>query len=233
MEEMEPRRDTFRLIRGAYDVPGEKVSPGVPAVLPPLPEGQENNRLAFARWLVDPEHPLTARVTVNRFWQMYFGTGLVKTAENFGTQGDYPSHPELLDWLATTFIDSGWDVKAMQRAIVTSATYRQLSTVTPALLEQDPENRLLARGPRLRLPAQMISATRRSHSPGCSSTRSEGLRSSHTSRRACGPRPARPTRSLKETTCTAAASTRTGSERSGRLRCWRSIRRRVRPVSSA
>ena len=156
MEEMEPRRDTFRLIRGAYDVPGEKVSPGVPAVLPPLSEDQENNRLAFARWLVGPEHPLTARVTVNRYWQMYFGTGLVKTAENFGTQGEYPSHPELLDWLATTFIDSGWDVKAMQRAIVTSATYRQLSTVTPALLEQDPENRLLARGPRLRLPAQMI-----------------------------------------------------------------------------
>ncbi len=156
MEEMEPRRDTFQLIRGAYDVPGEKVSPGVPAVLPPLAEGQENNRLAFARWLVGPEHPLTARVTVNRFWQMYFGIGLVKTAENFGTQGDYPSHPELLDWLATTFIDSGWDVKAMQRAIVTSATYRQVSAVTPALLEQDPENRLLARGPRLRLPAQMI-----------------------------------------------------------------------------
>ncbi len=156
MEEMEPRRDTFRLIRGAYDVPGEKVSPGVPAVLPPVSEDQENNRLTFARWLVGPEHPLTARVTVNRFWQMYFGTGLVKTAENFGTQGEYPSHPELLDWLATTFIDSGWDVKAMQRAIVTSATYRQSSTLTPVLLEQDPENRLLARGPRLRLPAQMI-----------------------------------------------------------------------------
>ena len=156
MEEMEPRRDTFRLIRGAYDLPGEQVTPGVPAVLSPLPEGQENNRLTFARWLVGPEHMLTARVTVNRFWQMYFGTGLVKTAENFGTQGEYPSHPELLDWLATTFIDSGWDVKAMQRAIVTSATYRQRSNVTPALLEDDPENRLLARGPRLRLPAQMI-----------------------------------------------------------------------------
>ncbi len=156
MEEMEPRRDTFQLIRGAYDVPGEQVSPGVPAVLPPVAEDQENNRLAFARWLVGPEHPLTARVTVNRFWQMYFGTGLVKTAENFGTQGEYPSHPELLDWLATTFIDSGWDVKAMQRAIVTSATYRQSSTITPALLDEDPENRLLARGPRLRLPAQMI-----------------------------------------------------------------------------
>ena len=156
MEEMVPRRDTFRLIRGAYDVPGEKVDPGVPAVLPPRAEGQENDRLAFARWLVQPDHPLTARVAVNRFWQMYFGTGLVKTVENFGLQGEYPSHPELLDWLATTFIDSGWDVKAMQRAIVTSATYRQSSKLTPEALEEDPENRLLARGPRLRLPAQMI-----------------------------------------------------------------------------
>ena len=156
MEEMEPRRDAFRLIRGAYNNPGERVTPGVPAVLPPLPEGQEKNRLAFARWLVDPAHPLTARVTVNRFWQMYFGTGLVETAENFGTQGEYPSHPELLDWLATSFIDSGWDVKAIQRAIVVSATYRQSSKVTPELLEVDPENRLLARGPRLRLPAQTI-----------------------------------------------------------------------------
>ena len=156
MEEMEPRRETFQLIRGAYDNPGEPVSPGVPAVLPPLPEGQEKNRLAFARWLVQPDHPLTARVTVNRFWQMYFGTGLVKTAENFGTQGDYPSHPALLDWLATSFIDSGWDVKAIQRAIVTSATYRQSSKVTAESFEADPENRQLARGPRLRLPAQTI-----------------------------------------------------------------------------
>ena len=156
MEEMEQRRDTFRLIRGAFDVPGEKVDPGVPAVLPPLPEGQRNDRLAFARWLVQPDHPLTARVAVNRFWQMHFGTGLVKTSENFGLQGEYPSHPELLDWLATTFIDSGWDVKAMQRAIVTSATYRQASNLTPEQLEEDPENRLLARGPRLRMPAQMI-----------------------------------------------------------------------------
>ena len=156
MEEMEPRRETFRLNRGAYDNPGEEVFPGVPAVLPPLPEGVERNRLAFARWLVDPGHPLTARVTVNRFWQMYFGTGLVKTAENFGTQGEYPSHPELLDWLATSFIDSGWDVKALQRAIVTSAAYRQSSKVTAEQLERDPENRLVARGPRLRLPAQTI-----------------------------------------------------------------------------
>ena len=156
MAEMDPPRDTFLLVRGAYDVPGDQVSPGVPAVLPPLPEDGENDRLAFARWLVEPDHPLTARVTANRFWQMLFGTGIVKTSENFGLQGEYPSHPELLDWLATTFIDSGWDVKAMLRAIVTSATYRQASAVTPEVLEADPENRRLARGPRLRLPAQMI-----------------------------------------------------------------------------
>ena len=156
MEELAERRPTFRLERGAYDNPAEEVSPGVPAVLPPLPEGVEANRLSFARWLVDPDHPLTARVTVNRFWQTYFGTGLVKTAENFGTQGEYPSHPELLDWLATTFVDSGWDVKALQKAIVTSAAYRQSSRVTAAEYEADPENRIVARGPRLRLPAQMI-----------------------------------------------------------------------------
>ncbi len=156
MEEMAERRPTFRLNRGAYDNPAEEVFPGVPAVLPPLPDGAEANRLSFARWLVDPDHPLTARVTVNRFWQTYFGTGLVKTAENFGTQGEYPSHPELLDWLATSFVDSGWDVKALQRAIVTSAAYRQASKVTAEEYEADPENRLIARGPRLRLPAQMI-----------------------------------------------------------------------------
>jgi hypothetical protein len=156
MEEMEPRRDTFRLIRGAYDVPGERVDPGVPAVLPPMPDDATNDRLGFARWLVQPDHPLTARVAVNRFWQMYFGTGLVKTSENFGLQGEYPSHPELLDWLATTFIDSGWDVKALQRAIVTSSTYRQASNLTPEAIEEDPENRLLARGPRQRMTAQMV-----------------------------------------------------------------------------
>ena len=156
MEEMSERRRTFRLERGSYDNPAEEVFPGIPAVLPPLPAGEEANRLAFARWLVDPDHPLTARVTVNRFWQQYFGTGIVKTAENFGTQGEYPSHPELLDWLATSFIDSGWDIRAMQRLIVTSAAYRQASNITPETWESDPENRLLARGPRLRLPAQMI-----------------------------------------------------------------------------
>jgi hypothetical protein len=156
MEELEQRRKTYDLNRGVYDSHGEEVSPGVPSVFPGLPDHEENNRLTFARWLMSPEHPLTSRVTVNRFWQTYFGTGIVKTTENFGSQGEFPSHPELLDWLATTFIDSDWDVKAMQRLIVTSATYRQSSATTPELQEVDFGNRLLARGPRFRLPSQMI-----------------------------------------------------------------------------
>ncbi len=156
MRELEPQRETFQLNRGAYDSPGEKVTPGVPAVFTPLPEAQEKNRLAFARWLVDPQNPLPARVTVNRFWQMHFGTGLVKTAENFGSQGEWPTHPALLDWLATEFIGSSWDVKALQKVIVTSATYRQSSNARPLLAEKDPDNRLLARGPRFRLPAQTV-----------------------------------------------------------------------------
>jgi hypothetical protein len=151
-----PPRETHVLVRGAYDRPGEKVSPGVPAVLPPLPAGAPNNRLGFAKWLVDPSNPLTARVTMNRFWQMYFGVGLVKTVENFGSQGEWPLHLELLDWLATEFIRTGWDVKAMQKTIVMSATYRQSSKVTPELLQKDPENRLLARGMRARLPAEVL-----------------------------------------------------------------------------
>ena len=134
MSELEKPRDTFVLARGDYRNKTDKVEPGTPAMLPPLPntEGRPN-RLTLAQWLVDPSHPLTARVAVNRYWQMYFGTGLVKTAENFGSQGEPPSHPELLDWLATEFIRTGWDVKAMQRLIVTSAAYRRASQVTPAL----------------------------------------------------------------------------------------------------
>ncbi|HUS07363.1 MAG TPA: DUF1553 domain-containing protein, partial [Bryobacteraceae bacterium] len=156
MAEMDKARETAVLGRGDYRNRGEVVKPGVPATLPPLPEGAPRNRLTLAKWLVDPAHPLTARVAVNRYWQMYFGTGLVKTAEDFGSQGEAPSHPELLDWLATEFVRTGWDVKAMQRSIVTSATYRQASRVTPELHEKDPENRLLARGPRFRLPAELV-----------------------------------------------------------------------------
>lgn len=156
MVESSKPRDAFVLKRGAYDNHGEKVTPGVPAVLPPLRPEWPNNRLGLARWLVDRSNPLTARVTVNRFWQMYFGTGLVKTVQDFGSQGDWPTHIELLDWLATEFMDTGWNVKALQKTIVMSATYRQSSAVTPELIQRDPENRLLARGPRLRLGPEMI-----------------------------------------------------------------------------
>lgn len=156
MAEMETPRETFVHLRGAYDQRGERVEPGVPASLPPLDDAARPDRLALARWLVSPGHPLTARVTVNRFWQQYFGTGLVKTAEDFGSQGEWPSHPELLDWLATEFISSGWDVKALQKRIVMSATYRQASRMSPESFERDPENRLLARGPRFRLKAEFI-----------------------------------------------------------------------------
>ena len=159
MAEMKKPRETFVLARGDYRNQTEKVTPGVPSMLPPLPEGAPLTRLTLAKWLVQPDHPLTSRVAVNRFWQMYFGTGIVKTQEDFGVQGEPPVHPELLDWLATEFVRTGWDVRAMQRLIVTSATYRQSSRVTAALLEKDPENRLLARGPRVRLPAEMIRDT--------------------------------------------------------------------------
>ena len=156
MEELPTPRDAFVLIRGQYDKHGEKVSPGVPAALSPMPKDVPNNRLGLAKWLVDPANPLTARVAVNRMWQLYFGRGLVRTAEDFGTQGEYPTHPELLDWLATEFIRSGWDIKKMHRLIVTSSTYRQSSRITRQLHERDPDNKLLARGPRLRLSAEMI-----------------------------------------------------------------------------
>ncbi len=156
MQEMPKPRDTFVLVRGDFRTFGEKVSPGVPASLPPLPADAPPNRLGLARWLVDPSNPLVARVTVNRFWQQYFGTGLVKTSEDFGSQGEPPSHPQLLDWLANEFISSGWDVKALQKRIVMSAAYRQSSHVSKELVARDPENRLLARGPRFRLDAEMI-----------------------------------------------------------------------------
>ena len=167
MQEMEKPRGTFILKRGEYDKRGDPVQPGVPSVLPPLRTEGTTNRLDFARWLVSSEHPLTARVTVNRIWQQFFGTGLVKTAADFGAQGEWPSHPELLDWLACEFRDGGvtsasrkpqpaWDIKHLVKMIVTSATYRQDSRVTPKKLEADPENRLLARGPRFRLDAEMI-----------------------------------------------------------------------------
>jgi hypothetical protein len=150
MQERPQPRESFVLVRGAWDKPGDKVSAGVPEQFSPAVKELPSNRLGLAKWLMDGKHPLTARVTVNRYWQRFFGTGLVKTAEDFGVQGERPSHPELLDWLASEFVDRGWDVKAMHRLIVTSATYRQSSNSTPALVERDPENRLLARGPRYR-----------------------------------------------------------------------------------
>ena len=155
MAEMAKPRDTFILGRGDYRNQTEKVTPGVPTMLPPLPKDAPANRLGLAQWLFSPQHPLTARVAVNRYWQLHFGTGLVKTTEDFGSQGDAPIQRDVLDWLATEF-QSNWDVKAMQRLIVTSATYRQSSQVSAELLEKDPENRLLARGPRFRLPAEMV-----------------------------------------------------------------------------
>ena len=156
MVEMKKPRETYVLVRGDYRNQTENVTPGVPSILPPFPKDVPANRLGLAKWLVDLSHPLTARVAVNRYWQMCFGTGIVKTAEDFGSQGDPPSHPDLLDWLATEYIRNGWDTKALMRLVVTSATYQQSSRITPELLEKDPENRLLARGPRFRLPAEFV-----------------------------------------------------------------------------
>jgi hypothetical protein len=149
-------RKTFMLDKGLYNKPGAEVSIGTPASLNKLPEHSPENRLGLADWLVADEHPLTARVTVNRFWQMFFGTGLVKTTEDFGVQGEYPSHPELLDWLAIEFRDSGWDVKHLVRLIVSSTAYQQTSRVSRELLQRDPENRLLSRGARFRMPSWML-----------------------------------------------------------------------------
>jgi len=155
-QELDKPRPAWVLLRGQYDKHGEPVTPGVPAVLPPLPRSETTNRLTFAQWLVSPQHPLTARVTVNRFWQQFYGVGIVKTAEDFGSKGEWPSNPELLDWLATELIRSGWDVKHLVRIMVSSAAYRQDSHATPELVAADPENRLLARGPRFRLDAEVL-----------------------------------------------------------------------------
>jgi len=158
MQEMPKRRDTYLLKRGQYDQPdkSEKLEPGLPVALTKPGTSMPTNRLEFARWLVSTDNPLTARVEVNRYWQMYFGVGLVKTSEDFGSQGEAPINQDLLDYLATQFIVSGWDIKAMQKLIVTSSAYRQSSKLTPALYEKDPENRLLARGPRFRLPSHLL-----------------------------------------------------------------------------
>lgn len=157
MEDMDKRRTTPLLERGLYNVTGEPVSATVPAFLPTLnPPKKDPNRLDLARWLVRRDHPLTARVTVNRFWQQLFGIGLVKTAEDFGVQGEFPRHVELLDWLSAEFIESGWDVKHLMKTILTSATYQRRSVTTPELQEADPENRLFARAARYRLPSWIL-----------------------------------------------------------------------------
>ncbi|MFT7643812.1 MAG: hypothetical protein ACI9G1_005578, partial [Pirellulaceae bacterium] len=158
MQDVPTPRMTYILERGNYASPkmDSPVEPGILSALPPLPEGAASNRLGMAQWLTTPNHPLTARVTVNRYWYMLFGTGIVKTAEDFGSQGEWPSHPDLLDWLATDFVENGWDIKLALKQMVMSATYRQSSRVNAEMLERDPLNLLLARGPRFRLQGEFI-----------------------------------------------------------------------------
>ena len=155
----EHHRQTAILDRGNWQKPTVAVTPGVPAALHPLPQDAAPNRLTFARWLVDRRSPTTARVAVNRVWQSVFGIGIVETAEDFGVRASTPSHPELLDWLAVDFMDHDWSLKHLLRTIVTSATYRQDSRFTDELLERDPKNRLLARGPRFRVDAEVARDT--------------------------------------------------------------------------
>jgi len=156
MQERSASPRAWVLERGEYDKRGDEVQPDVPEVLPRIPEGAPRNRLGLAKWLVRPDHPLTARVTVNRLWQSVFGTGLVKTSEDFGVMGERPSHPELLDWLAVEFVESGWSVNHIMKLIVTSAAYRQASRVTADKLQKDPDNRYFSRGPRMRLDAEVL-----------------------------------------------------------------------------
>ena len=156
MQDLDQPRETFILRRGEYDQRGDQVTAGVPAILPGMPEGAPMNRLGLAKWLTQRSHPLTARVAVNRIWQQIFGVGFVETSEDFGSQGQQPSHPELLDWLAVDFQEHNWDVKRLIRQILMSQTYRQKSDVTSQLLLADPNNRLLARAPRFRLDAEVV-----------------------------------------------------------------------------
>ncbi|MSU47759.1 MAG: DUF1553 domain-containing protein [Opitutus sp.] len=156
MADLPEGRPSFIRVRGVYDQFGARVQPGVPAALPPLPKDTKNDRLAFARWLVNPQHPLTARVAVNRYWQLLFGRGFVNTAEDFGSQGELPSHPELLDWLASDFMADGWNIKALMKRIVLSATYRQDSNLAAEHRLKDPDNRWFARAPRVRLPGNVL-----------------------------------------------------------------------------
>lgn len=156
MQDSHEPKKSFILKRGNYDSPGEEVFPNTPASILPFPENLPRNRYGLAQWLTDDKHPLTTRVAVNRYWQNFFGTGLVKTSEDFGNQGELPSHPELLDWLAVTFKESGWDIKKLSKLIVMSATYRQDSKPTPDSKLKDPENRLLSHGPSRRMEAEMI-----------------------------------------------------------------------------
>ncbi len=156
MRDRKEPRVTHVLLRGNFLTPGDVVHPDVPAVLPPMPSDLPRNRLGLARWIVSPENPLTARVVVNRAWASFFGRGIVATLDDFGTRGEPPTHPELLDWLATELLRSRWDLRALEREILLSAAYRQSSRVTPELLERDPENRLLARGPRFRVTAECV-----------------------------------------------------------------------------